>query len=129
MYIEKKDGQTILRESDKAFIPADPANRDYQAFLKWKAEGGVSKKEIDNPVIVENEKISRLQVDLAPDIIEAVLALLNNDAVKITDLKAKIEAKITSSGVDSVHPKDVVELPPQVDDDPIKDEPGKLPKG
>jgi len=129
MYIEKKDGQTILRESDKACIPVDSENRDYKDFLKWKAEGGLPKKEIDNPVIVENEKISRLQVDLAPDIIEAVLALLNNDVVKITDLKAKIEAKITSSGVDSVHPKDVVELPPKVDDEPIKEEPGKLPKG
>jgi hypothetical protein len=26
---------TILRESDQAFIPLDPANRDYQEFLSW----------------------------------------------------------------------------------------------
>jgi hypothetical protein len=29
----------IKRLSDNAFIPFDPANTDYQAFLAWKAEG------------------------------------------------------------------------------------------
>jgi hypothetical protein len=29
----------ILRLSDNAFIPFDPDNSDYQAFLAWKAEG------------------------------------------------------------------------------------------
>jgi hypothetical protein len=32
----------ILRTSDNAFIPFDPANTDYQAYLKWVAEGGVA---------------------------------------------------------------------------------------
>ena len=31
--------QIILRISDNANIPADPANTDYQAYLKWLAEG------------------------------------------------------------------------------------------
>ena len=30
---------TIMRIADKAFIPFDPANTDYQAYLKWLAEG------------------------------------------------------------------------------------------
>jgi hypothetical protein len=29
----------ILRISDNAFIPFDPANTDYQAYLKWVALG------------------------------------------------------------------------------------------
>jgi hypothetical protein len=29
----------ILRINDNAFVPADPANTDYQAYLKWVAEG------------------------------------------------------------------------------------------
>jgi hypothetical protein len=31
--------QTIIRTSDNAFIPFDPANTDYQAYLKWLEEG------------------------------------------------------------------------------------------
>lgn len=31
--------QTIVRVSDNAFIPFDPDNTDYQAYLKWLAEG------------------------------------------------------------------------------------------
>ena len=31
----------VQRLSDNAFIPFDPANTDYQAYLKWVEEGGV----------------------------------------------------------------------------------------
>jgi hypothetical protein len=37
----KLTGETssIQRLHDTAFIPFDPANTDYQAYLKWLAEG------------------------------------------------------------------------------------------
>jgi len=32
-------GDTILHLEDNAFIPPDPANTDYAAYLAWLAEG------------------------------------------------------------------------------------------
>jgi hypothetical protein len=45
MYKQLKDlfgnavNTMIFRITDNAFIPFDPANTDYQAYLKWVAEG------------------------------------------------------------------------------------------
>ena len=33
-------GDTILRIADNAFIPPDPANTDYAAYLEWVEQGG-----------------------------------------------------------------------------------------
>jgi hypothetical protein len=33
-------GDTILRTTDGAFIPPDPANTDYAAYLQWVEQGG-----------------------------------------------------------------------------------------
>jgi hypothetical protein len=31
--------QVVIRAADNAFIPFDPANTDYQAYLKWIESG------------------------------------------------------------------------------------------
>jgi hypothetical protein len=33
---------TIIRTEDGAYIPNDPANRDYAEYLKWVEDGGVA---------------------------------------------------------------------------------------
>ena len=45
MYKSFKDSLTqaansVIRLADSALIPFDPANTDYQAYLKWLEEGG-----------------------------------------------------------------------------------------
>jgi hypothetical protein len=39
MYKIVKTQKIVLRIADNAFIPFDPANTDYQEYLKWVAEG------------------------------------------------------------------------------------------
>ena len=49
--------QCVKRIADNAFIPFDPANTDYQAFLKYQAEGGKvygADEEVPTPADEEN---------------------------------------------------------------------------
>jgi hypothetical protein len=39
MTYQLTQGDTILRTTDGAFIPADPANTDYAAYLEWLEAG------------------------------------------------------------------------------------------
>jgi hypothetical protein len=34
--------ESIIRTSDNAYIPFDPDNTDYQAYLKWVEQGNVA---------------------------------------------------------------------------------------
>jgi hypothetical protein len=40
--ITTQEISSVKRLSDNAFIPFDPANTDYQAYLAWLDEGGVA---------------------------------------------------------------------------------------
>ena len=42
------ESNTVQRLSDNAFIPFDPSNRDYQAYLKWLAEGNTPEPAEEN---------------------------------------------------------------------------------
>lgn len=39
MTYQRTQGDTILRLTDNAFIPPDPANTDYATYLAWLDEG------------------------------------------------------------------------------------------
>jgi len=38
-----ESAQCVKRTADNTFIPFDPANTDYQEYLKWLAEGNTPK--------------------------------------------------------------------------------------
>lgn len=38
-YTEELTGTAIVRLEDNAWIPKDPANKDYQEYLQWCSEG------------------------------------------------------------------------------------------
>jgi len=37
--LSRIDGVILIKENERVCIPFDPANTDYQAYLKWVAEG------------------------------------------------------------------------------------------
>ena len=37
--LHPSNNEIIMRVADNAFIPFDPANTDYQQYLKWLKEG------------------------------------------------------------------------------------------
>ena len=39
LFTSPSNAEFVIRTSDNAFIPFDPDNTDYQAYLKWVAEG------------------------------------------------------------------------------------------
>lgn len=39
IYNPEEAPSVIIRALDRTFIPFDPANRDYQEYLEWLAEG------------------------------------------------------------------------------------------
>jgi len=48
--IKNFDGiiDTVQRVADNTFIPFDPANTDYQAYLRWLAEGNTPEPAEEN---------------------------------------------------------------------------------
>ena len=69
-------GDTILRLADNAFIPPDPANRDYAAYLEWVAAGNTPKPAPEPPAPVELTPAEKLaQSGLTVEELKGLLGL------------------------------------------------------
>lgn len=60
MNYQLTESAAILRLDDQALIPADPANRDYTAYLEWIAEGNSPEPYVAPPEPVP-QQITRAQ--------------------------------------------------------------------
>lgn len=69
---------TIHRTTDNAFIPADPANSDYAAYLKWLEEGNTPEPYVEPPpppvtqVTMRQMRLELLSRDLLTQVDSAV---------------------------------------------------------
>lgn len=66
----------IVRDEDKAWIPADPANIDYQAYLAWAEEGNTPNPYVPPPPAPEptiEEKLA--SVGLSIDDLKTALGI------------------------------------------------------
>lgn len=62
----------IFRESDNTTIPTDPDNSDYQAYLKWVADGGIPDP-VDQPTLTDLANLKLTEINQKGEAMAAIL--------------------------------------------------------
>ena len=68
MTYQLTQGDIILRLADNAFIPPDPANTDYAAYLQWLSEGNTPEPAPEPepaPVLTTEQKLEAAGLTVA----------------------------------------------------------------
>lgn len=81
-YTLTENPSLIVRDEDGAFIPDDPNNTDYQAYLAWLAEG-------NEPKPLEPSPSPPIEIPDLPDISEVSAQVQEHDE-RISELEAQM---------------------------------------
>lgn len=89
------DGDLIIKLDDNAYIPADEANKDYQEYLAWLAEGNTPEP-AQTAEEIQAKQLTSLDAEYQPqflDLAQALgLATLSGNQVTIDGIKADYAA-------------------------------------
>lgn len=85
----------VIRLSDNAFIPLDEGNTDYQAFLAWRAQGGVpAPVDTPDPKVIAQAALDALEQETMMNRLAREFML-----VSMQDMAQRQSALLAANGI------------------------------